>query len=87
MQPRRNVPTRPTRPGRDSAEVHDAPAKVAVAASGLMGMVSGSSVANVAATGPLTIPMMKQLGCTPSFSAFFGVLARPGAPVTKESGL
>ena len=35
------------------------PAKVAVLSSGLMGTVSGSSVANVVGTGSLTIPMMK----------------------------
>ena len=38
------------------------PAKVAVLSSGLMGTVSGSSVANVAGTGSFTIPMMKKLG-------------------------
>ena len=38
------------------------PAKVAVLSSGLMGTVSGSSVANVVGTGSLTIPMMKKLG-------------------------
>ena len=37
------------------------PAKVAVLSSGLMGTVSGSSVANVAGTGSFTIPMMKKL--------------------------
>lgn len=38
------------------------PAKIAVVASGLMGTVSGSAVANVAATGAFTIPMMKKMG-------------------------
>lgn len=38
------------------------PAKVAVLSSGLMGTVSGSSVANVAGTGSFTIPMMKKTG-------------------------
>jgi TRAP-type uncharacterized transport system fused permease subunit len=43
------------------------PAKVAVLSSGLMGTVSGSSVANVAGTGSFTIPMMKRLGYRPEF--------------------
>lgn len=36
------------------------PAKAAVISSGLMGMISGSAVANVATTGVMTIPMMKK---------------------------
>src|SRR6056297_3092955 len=38
------------------------PAKVAVFASGLMGMINGTSAGNVVATGSLTIPLMKQVG-------------------------
>ncbi len=38
------------------------PAKAAVLASGLTGMVSGSSIANVVTTGTFTIPLMKRLG-------------------------
>lgn len=41
------------------------PAKSAVVASGLFGMVSGSSVANVMSVGTFTIPMMKQIGFRP----------------------
>lgn len=37
-------------------------AKIATVASGIFGMVSGSSVANVATTGNFTIPLMKRLG-------------------------
>lgn len=37
-------------------------AKVAVISSGLFGMVSGSSVANVVSTGVITIPLMKRSG-------------------------
>ncbi|MBR1398187.1 MAG: TRAP transporter fused permease subunit, partial [Selenomonadaceae bacterium] len=44
------------------------PAKVAVLSSGLMGTVSGSSVANVVGTGSLTIPMMKKLGYDKDFA-------------------
>lgn len=38
------------------------PAKAAVVASGLTGMISGSSIANVVTTGTFTIPMMKKVG-------------------------
>ena len=38
------------------------PAKTAVVASGFMGSVAGSAVANVVATGSFTIPMMKKIG-------------------------
>lgn len=38
------------------------PAKAAVGASGLMGMISGSSIANTVTTGTFTIPLMKKAG-------------------------
>jgi len=38
------------------------PAKASVAASGLMGIISGSSIANTVTTGTFTIPLMKKLG-------------------------
>lgn len=38
------------------------PAKAAVVASGLSGIVSGSSIANVVTTGTFTIPLMKRVG-------------------------
>ncbi len=38
------------------------PAKAAVIASGLTGLISGSSIANVVTTGTFTIPMMKKVG-------------------------
>ena len=38
------------------------PAKTAVVASGLTGLVSGSSIANVVTTGTFTIPLMKKVG-------------------------
>lgn len=44
------------------------PAKVAVLASGLMGMISGSSTANVVTTGAFTIPLMKKVGYKPYFA-------------------
>ena len=41
------------------------PAKAAVVASGMTGLVSGSSIANVATTGTFTIPLMKKVGLPP----------------------
>ncbi len=38
------------------------PAKAAVVASGLTGLISGSSIANVVTTGTFTMPMMKRVG-------------------------
>ncbi len=54
------------------------PAKVAVLSSGLMGTVSGSSVANVAGTGSFTIPMMKSLGYKPEFAGAVEAAASTG---------
>lgn len=44
------------------------PAKTAVVASGLLGTISGSSLANVVTTGSFTIPLMKSCGYKPSFA-------------------
>ncbi len=44
------------------------PAKAAVVASSLFGMVSGSAVANVASAGMVTIPLMKRVGYSPAFA-------------------
>lgn len=54
------------------------PAKVAVISSALMGTISGSSVANVAGTGSLTIPMMKKLGYKPEFAGAVEAAASTG---------
>lgn len=54
------------------------PAKVAVLSSGLMGTVSGSSVANVAGTGCFTIPMMKKLGYEKEFAGAVEAAASTG---------
>lgn len=45
------------------------PAKAAVASSGLMGIISGSSIANTVTTGTFTIPLMKRLGFAPHKAA------------------
>ncbi|KJS83417.1 MAG: C4-dicarboxylate ABC transporter [Peptococcaceae bacterium BICA1-8] len=54
------------------------PAKVAVLSSGLMGTISGSSVANVVGTGSFTIPMMKKLGYKPEFAGAVEATASTG---------
>ncbi len=54
-------------------------AKIATIASGLFGMVSGSSVANVATTGNFTIPMMKRLGYPPAMAAGVESVASTGS--------
>ncbi|MEC9454522.1 MAG: TRAP transporter permease [Pseudomonadota bacterium] len=51
------------------------PAKAAVVASGLTGMVSGSSIANVVTTGTFTIPLMKKVGLPPHKAAAIEVAA------------
>ena len=42
------------------------PAKAAVVSSGMTGMISGSSVANVVTAGTFTIPLMKRVGYSPT---------------------
>ncbi|MCF8033443.1 MAG: TRAP transporter fused permease subunit [Desulfarculaceae bacterium] len=54
------------------------PAKVSVVASGLMGMLSGSSAANVATTGAVTIPMMKKSGVEPAVAGAIEAVASSG---------
>jgi hypothetical protein len=54
------------------------PAKVAIAASGLMGMLSGSSAANAATTGAITIPMMKKSGVEPVVAGAIEAVASAG---------
>lgn len=44
------------------------PAKVAVIASGLLGSINGSAVANVVTTGAFTIPLMKKTGYSKEFA-------------------
>ncbi|MFP4214071.1 MAG: TRAP transporter permease [Desulfohalobiaceae bacterium] len=51
------------------------PAKAAVAASGLTGFVSGSSIANTVTTGTFTIPLMKKVGFPPYKAAAVEVAA------------
>ena len=57
------------------------PAKVAVVSSGLMGTVSGSSVANVCTTGMFTIPLMKSVGNQPHFAGAVDAVASTGGQI------
>jgi TRAP transporter 4TM/12TM fusion protein len=57
------------------------PGQVAVLASGLMGSISGSSVANVVTTGVITIPLMKRAGFTARFAAGVEAAASTGGQV------
>ena len=54
------------------------PAKVAVASSGLMGTISGSSVANTLTTGTFTIPAMKRAGFPPEVAGAIEPVASTG---------
>lgn len=54
------------------------PAKVSIAASGFMGMLSGSSAANAATTGAVTIPMMKKSGVSPVVAGAIEAVASSG---------
>ncbi len=51
------------------------PAKAAILGSGLTGMVSGSSIANIVTTGTFTIPLMKKVGYPPTKAAAIEVAA------------
>ncbi len=54
------------------------PAKVSVIASGLMGSLSGSAVANAATTGTFTIPLMRSIGFKPHIAAGVEAAASSG---------
>ncbi|KJS88369.1 MAG: hypothetical protein JM58_00945 [Peptococcaceae bacterium BICA1-8] len=53
-------------------------AKTSVIASALMGMISGSPIANVVTTGTFTIPLMKKGGYSPELAAAVSALASSG---------
>ncbi|MDR1875937.1 MAG: TRAP transporter permease [Synergistaceae bacterium] len=56
-------------------------AKVAIVTCGLMGMINGSAVGNVAATGTFTIPLMRGAGFKPVFSAALVAAAGTGGMI------
>ncbi len=57
------------------------PAKAAVISSGLLGMISGSAVANVSTTGVMTIPMMKKVGYLPHQAGAIEAVASTGGQI------
>ena len=57
------------------------PGKVAIISSSMFGTVSGSAVANVMVTGPITIPMMKRTGFRPAFAAAVESVASTGGQI------
>jgi TRAP transporter 4TM/12TM fusion protein len=57
------------------------PAKVAVVASSLFGMISGSAVANVATIGVFTIPLMKKAGYKPYFAGAVEAVSSTGGAI------
>lgn len=58
------------------------PAKAAVVSSGLSGVVSGSSIANVVTTGTFTIPLMKRVGFPPHKAGAIEVAASTNGQLT-----
>jgi len=56
-------------------------AKIAVVASGLFGSISGSAVSNVASTGVLTIPLMRQGGYTRPVAGAIESVASTGGQI------
>lgn len=57
------------------------PAKVAIISSGMVGSVTGSTVANVYTTGQFTIPMMKRIGYRSPFAGAVEALASNGGQI------
>jgi TRAP transporter 4TM/12TM fusion protein len=58
------------------------PAKAAVVSSGLTGLVSGSSIANVVTTGTFTIPLMKKVGFSAEKAGAIEVAASTNGQLT-----
>ena len=73
----------PSRAGRQAG----GPAKVEVISSALFGTISGSSTANVFATGSFTIPAMIKLGYRRHFAAGVEALLNSTAGLTSAAGL
>lgn len=57
------------------------PGKIEVVSSAFMGMVSGSSTANVVTTGTTTIPMMRRAGFSPTFAASVEAVSSTGGQI------
>ena len=61
--------------------IKSGPALSAVVASGLMGSINGSAVANVVGTGTFTIPLMKSRGYKPQFAGGVEAVASTGGQI------
>ncbi|MBT9143258.1 MAG: Sialic acid TRAP transporter permease protein SiaT [Dehalococcoidia bacterium] len=61
--------------------VRGGPGKVAIIASALFGSVSGSALANTAATGSITIPLMIRTGYRRHYAAAIEAVASPGGQI------
>jgi len=57
------------------------PAKVAVLSSGFFGSITGAPMANIVATGSLTIPAMKRIGYPPHYAAAIEAVASTGGVI------
>jgi len=57
------------------------PADVAVLASAAMGTINGSSIANAAAVGSFTVPLMKRVGYSPAFAGGLTAVAAIGGVI------
>jgi TRAP transporter 4TM/12TM fusion protein len=58
------------------------PAKAAVVASGMTGLISGSSIANVVTTGTFTIPLMRRIGFPPEKAGAIEVASSTNGQLT-----
>jgi len=66
---------------RATGSLRGGPAKTAVVGSALFGTISGSTVANVYATGSFTIPLMKRGGYPPKTAAAIEAIAGTGGQI------
>jgi len=64
-----------------TGQTRGGPAKTAVLASAMMGMISGSGMANVVTTGVFTIPLMKKCGYKPYFAGAVEAAASCGGQI------
>lgn len=64
-----------------TGKVRGGPAKVAIVSSSLFGMISGSAVANVVATGMITIPLMKRNGYKDYFAGAVEAVSSTGGQI------
>ncbi|MBU2497407.1 MAG: TRAP transporter fused permease subunit, partial [Proteobacteria bacterium] len=62
-------------------KMRSGPGQTAVISSGLVGMVMGAGVANVAFTGPITIPIMKKAGYSPNQAGAVEAAASAGGQI------